>query len=522
MGKTVGIDLGTYNSAVAYINKHGEVEIIPASEGAGKLTTPSVVLFEGDEVIVGQTAKQSAVLDRDHVADYFKRHVGDENWKFEVDGKCYSPTDLQSYVLKKLKKDAEQFLNDTVESAVITVPAHFSLQQRKLVEEAAKLADLEVKQIINEPTAAAIEYGIENLELNSRVLVYDLGGGTFDVTIMQKDVAQGDSGDVTSALKVINNAGEAELGGTDWDERIREHVIATHIEQHGAEEDPSEDLATFQDLTDKAESAKITLSNRSSVKLGVSYNGKNTQLELTRDKFEEITDDLMERTRTILDNAIAEAIFEQDRDPDDKKKNIDIVLMVGGSCNMPMVEKALTAYFEGTNAKVVKAPSLDFMVVKGATKITSDKMPGGPELPVIKEVLNHSVGVLVLNQQGKQVVSRLLPKNEDLGRSKSEIYYTASDGATSIRIALYEGESEDPEMSTAIGDAFITGLPPGRPAGQPIKVTLTSTDSGTVDLEALDQNSNQKVTATMHIKDIKDDDSIRQRKQELDEATVSS
>jgi len=514
MGKIVGIDLGTYNSAVAHINQHGEVEIIPASEAAGKLTTPSVVLFEGDEVIVGQTAKQSAVLDRERVADYFKRHVGDEDWKFEVDGKSYSPTDLQSFVLKKLKKDAEQFLNDKVDGAVITVPAHFSLQQRKLVEEAAKLADLEVKQIINEPTAAAIEYGIENLDTNAHVLVYDLGGGTFDVTIMQKNQ--------NGELEILNNAGEAELGGTDWDERIREHVIATHIEEHGADQDPSEDLATFQDCTDKAEAAKITLSNRSSVKLGVSYSGNNTKLELTREKFVEITQDLMDRTKTILDQAISEAkVKENGSERAMVKGDIHTVLMVGGSCNMPMVNEMLTQYFEGSNAKVVAAPSLDFMVVKGATKMTVDS-PGDIKDGGVKDVINHSVGVLVLNEQGKTMVSTLLKKNVPLGDSQSEIYYTAHPNQTAIKIELYEGENEDPELCTKLGEAMISGLPAGRPAGQKVKIALTSTKSGTIELEAVDESSGQKVTASMELKNVKDDAAIQQRKQELDASEVSS
>ncbi|MFQ5650996.1 MAG: Hsp70 family protein [bacterium] len=519
----VGIDLGTYNSAVAYINKHGGIEVLPNAEG--DQLTPSVVFFDGDEVIVGKIAKQNAIVEGEKVVTSIKRDMGKTDFDFEHNGKKYTPPEVSSFILRKLKDDAKARLGEEVEEAVITVPAHFDQAQRKMTEEAAALAGLKIKQIINEPTAAALAYGLDNIDANQKILVYDLGGGTFDVTIMEiKD----------QELMVINNEGDPELGGKDWDTRIIEYVVEQFKSEHN-NEDPLADLQTHQTLQDQAEGAKEALSKRTSVKINCSYNGMNTVVELSRDKFEELTRDLLDRTEVLVKQAMDESNI--------KCEDIGTVLMVGGSCKMPMVEAKLMSICSGWEPK--KAKSLDLMVVHGAALVTKAEAPPAPpessegdeQEPgptgaeivtdegsiMFFDVLNKSVGVQTLDPQSNNlVITKMLEKNSKLGTAEKKIFYTARPGATTIDIKVFEGEDPDPNYCVYLGVAHIADLPAGRPAQQPVEVTLESTASGTIKVVGKDLNSGQDVNAEIKLAVARSEDELQQRKEELHEELAVS
>jgi len=510
----VGIDLGTYNSAVAYVNKHGGVDVIPNAEG--DLMTPSVVFFDGDQIIVGKIAKQNAVLESENVVAFIKRQMGRQDYFFEHAGKKYSPMDISSFILRKLKADAEAALGEPVDEAIVTVPAHFDQGQRRMTEEAAVLAGLKVKQIINEPTAAALAYGLQNLGKNQKILVYDLGGGTFDVTIMEIKDGQ---------ITVLNNEGDPELGGKDWDARIIEYVAGQFKAEHS--ENPLEDLQTHQTLQDAAERNKEVLSQRASVKMNCAYNAKTVTVEITREKFEELTQDLLDRADGFVIQAMTGAGLSWPLP----------ILMVGGSCKMPMVETRLRVI---SGADPLKAKSLDLMVVTGAAlatkassvvETTTDadgkevKKEVGAEIHTEEgtimffDVLNKSIGVETLDPTtGKLAITKMLEKNSRLGESKTEMFATPRPNQLAIDIKVYEGENADPQLCTFLGKAQLSGLPPGRPERQPVEITLTSTKSGTIKVSGKDKNSGKDVEAEISLVGASSATELQERKAEIDEA----
>ena len=282
--RAVGIDLGTTFSAIAHVNRHGVPEILHNAEG--DRITPSVVLFDGDEVIVGNYAKQSAVVYPEQVVEFIKRHIGDADFYFEYRNENYSPERISSFILAKLKHDAELRLGHRIDQAVVTVPAYFNDHQRQATLKAGELAGLRVLKLINEPTAAAFAYGLNNADSNKRVLVFDLGGGTFDVTICQIDGRD---------INVNATNGDHQLGGKDWDDALIRYAAECFEEKHGM--DPLEDLAAYHDLRQKCVSAKISLTRRPKVNLFYDYKGKIMRLEVTRSKFEDLTSGLMRRDR---------------------------------------------------------------------------------------------------------------------------------------------------------------------------------------------------------------------------------
>ena len=323
--RAVGIDLGTTFSAIAHVNKHGVPEILHNAEG--DRITPSVVLFEGDEVIVGNYAKQSAVVYPEQVVEFIKRFVGDPDFSFEYRGESYSPERISSFVLAKLKHDAELRLGHRIDQAVITVPAYFNDHQRQATLKAGEMAGLQVLKLINEPTAAAFAYGLNNNAGKKRLLVFDLGGGTFDVTICEIDHK-----DIT----VIATNGDHQLGGKDWDDTLIRYAANSFEEKHGM--DPLEDLAAYHDLRQKCVSAKISLTRRPKVNLFYDYKGKIMRLQVTRETFEDLTGGLMRRCQLLTDEALEEANLQ--------REDIDTVLLAGGSTRMPMVRAMLKSRFE--------------------------------------------------------------------------------------------------------------------------------------------------------------------------------
>jgi len=468
----VGIDLGTTFSAIAHVNQHGVPEILPNAEG--DRITPSVILFEDDDVIVGNYAKQAAVVYPDQVVEFVKRHMGEKSYNFSYRGKDYDPEQLSSYILAKLKHDAELRLGHRVDQAVITVPAYFNDLQRRATMRAGELAGLKVLKLINEPTAAAFAYGLNNAGKNIRVLVYDLGGGTFDVTLV--DIEGTD-------INVVGTDGDHKLGGKDWDDRLIEHVAEAFREKHGI--DPLEELSSYHDLRQKCVSAKISLTRRPKVNVFHDYGSKVLRLAVTRETFEELTSDLLNRTRDLTTSVLQEAGVGADA--------IDVVLLAGGSTRMPMVRGMLRDLFD-------KAPATDInpdeAVALGAALTAAIEAAelAGEESPVdirTHDVTSHSLGMVVY-RDGSLHNSKIIGRNTRIPAEKTrEDYSTTHDGQTTIDLWLVQGEEDDPLACSVLGHFEFYGIPP-RPAGQArLSVTYRYNSNGIVEVEAMDLETGQ-------------------------------
>ncbi|MCB9678415.1 MAG: Hsp70 family protein [Alphaproteobacteria bacterium] len=468
----VGIDLGTTFSAIAHVNQHGVPEILPNAEG--DRITPSVILFEDEDVIVGNYAKQAAVVYPEQVVEFVKRHMGDESFKFEYGGKEYSPEHLSSFILAKLKHDAELRLGHRVDQAVITVPAYFTDVQRRLTMQAGEMAGLQVLKLINEPTAAAFAYGLNNAGQNAKVLVYDLGGGTFDVTLV--DIHGSD-------INVIATNGDHILGGKDWDDRLIQHVADAFKEKHGL--DPLEDLASYHDLRQKCVSAKISLTRRPKVNVFHDYGSKVLRLAVTRETFEELTQDLVDRTIALTQDVLTES----QTDP----SQVDIILLAGGSTRMPMVRDRLTAMFGKQPATDINP---DECVALGAalTAAIESAALAGEESPVdirTHDVTSHSLGMVVY-RENSLFNSRIIRRNTRIPAEKTrEDYSTTHDGQTTVDLWLVQGEDSDPLQCTVLGHFEFYGIPP-RPAGEAkLAVTYRYNANGIVEVEAMDLETGQ-------------------------------
>lgn len=463
----VGIDLGTTFSAIAHVNQHGVPEILPNLEG--DRITPSVILFEDGEPIVGTYAKQAAVVYPEQVVEFVKRYMGDDSFTFEYDGKSYTPEQLSSFILAKLKHDAELRLGHRVEQAVITVPAYFTDVQRRLTLAAGEMAGLQVLKLINEPTAAAFAYGLNNMGEQAKVLVYDLGGGTFDVTLV--DIADRE-------INVIATNGDHILGGKDWDDRLIEHVAQAFIEKHGL--DPRDDLASYHDLRAKCVSAKISLTRRPKVNVFHDYGSKVLRLAVTRETFEELTKDLLDRTESLTREVLTDAGVTADQ--------VDTVLLAGGSTRMPMVRDSLAGIFGKPPATDINP---DEAVALGAalTAAIESAALAGEESPVdirTHDVTSHSLGMVVY-REGQLFNSRIIQKNTRIPAEKTrEDYSTTHDGQTTVDLWLVQGENADPLSCTVLGHFEFYGIPP-RPAGEAkLAVTYRYNANGIVEVEAMD------------------------------------
>ena len=318
--KIAGIDLGTTYSAIAHFNEYGKVDVISNSEG--DRITPSVILFEEDEVIVGKVAKNQAVASPENVIQFIKRHMGEKDWVRTIRGREYTPEILSALILKRIVSDAEDAIGTEITDVVITVPAYFNDNERKATEDAGKIAGVNVLGLLNEPTAAAIAYGMNNLDKKLKAVVYDLGGGTFDVTVLDID---------GNNVKVLATAGERRLGGKDWDDVLINHIAEQFQTEHGV--DPREDLEAYQDLVIKVEEAKKTLSRKSEVKVFAQCGGKSLKVDITRAQFEELTRPLLEQTETYLELVLTKAGLNWD--------DIDVILPVGGMTRVPSIMEML-------------------------------------------------------------------------------------------------------------------------------------------------------------------------------------
>ena len=472
MGKIIGIDLGTTNSCVA-VMEGGNANVITNSEGAR--TTPSVVAFQKDgERIVGQVAKRQAVTNADRTIMSIKRKMGTAE-KVEIDGKAYTPQEISAMILTKLKQDAESYLGEPVTQAVITVPAYFNDSQRQATKDAGKIAGLEVLRIINEPTAAALAYGMSDKD--QTIMVYDLGGGTFDVSILE--IGDG-------VFEVLSTNGDTHLGGDDFDQRIIDYLVAEFKKTEGV--DLSGDKMAMQRLKEAAEKSKIELSTTTTSNINLPFitadatGPKHMDITLTKAKFDELTADLVERTLTCIRNAM--------RDADITAAKIDEVLLVGGSSRIPAVQEAVK---KEMGKEPHKGINPDECVAVGAARQAG--VLGGEETGVLLlDVTPLSLGIETMGG----VFTRLIDRNTTIPTNKSQIFSTAADGQTSVEVHVLQGERDMAQYNKTLGRFSLTGIAPA-PRGVPqIEVTFDIDANGIVNVSAKDMGTGneQKITIT--------------------------
>ena len=470
--KILGIDLGTTNSAFA-VMEGGDPEIIVNSEG--ERTTPSVVAFDDGERLVGKPAKNQAVKNPEQTVQSIKRHMGEADYAVELDGEEYTPEQVSAMILQKIKRDAEEYLGDEVEKAVITVPAYFSDRQRQATKDAGEIAGFEVERIVNEPTAAAMAYGLDD-ESDQTVLVYDLGGGTFDVSIL-------DLGGGVYEVKATN--GDNDLGGDDWDEAIIDYLADEFEAEHGI--DLRDDRQALQRLEDAAEEAKIELSSRKETTITLPFIATtdsgplDLEEKLTRAKFESLTSDLIDRTVDPTNQALEDAGYD--------KGDIDEVILVGGSTRMPQVQEKVE---EMTGKEPKKNVNPDEAVALGAA-IQGGVLGDEVDDIVLLDVTPLSLGIEVKGG----LFERLIDKNTTIPTDESKIFTTAADNQTSVNVRVFQGEREIAEENELLGEFQLTGIPPA-PAGTPqIEVEFNIDQNGIVSVEAEDKGSGNAESITI-------------------------
>ncbi|GGL44713.1 molecular chaperone DnaK [Phycicoccus endophyticus] len=480
MARAVGIDLGTTNSAVAVL-EGGEPTIIANAEGGR--TTPSVVAFsKGGEVLVGEIAKRQAVTNADRTIRSVKRHMGTD-WKTdEIDGKAYTAQEISARILQKLKRDAESYLGEDITDAVITVPAYFDDHERQATKEAGEIAGLNVLRIVNEPTAAALAYGLDKGKEDELILVFDLGGGTFDVSLLEvgKDPEDG-----FSTIQVRATSGDNQLGGDDWDDRIVQHLLTTVKNNSGV--DLSKDKIAMQRLKDAAEQAKKELSSASSTNISLQYlsmseNGPiHLDETLTRAQFEQMTKDLLDRTRQPFQNVIKDAGIAVG--------DIDHVVLVGGSTRMPAVSSLVKEMTGGKEPN--KGVNPDEVVALGAS------LQAGVLKGERKDVLLIDVTPLSLGIETKGgLFTKLIERNTAIPTKRSEVFSTAEDNQPSVLIQVFQGEREIAQQNKPLGTFELSGIAPA-PRGVPqIEVTFDIDANGIVNVSAKDRGTGkeQKIT----------------------------
>lgn len=495
--RILGIDLGTTNSAFAIMDA-GEPEIIVNSEG--DRTTPSVVMYEEDGgTVVGGPAKNQIVKEPERTVETIKRHMGDD-YEVEIDGESYTPEQVSAEILRKVKNDAEEYLGEEIERAVVTVPAYFNDKERAATEAAGEIADLEVERILNEPTAAAMAYGFEDEEQET-ILVYDLGGGTFDVTILEM---------ASGVYEVISTSGDNELGGEDWTQRLIEHVTEEFEKEHGI--DLRDDRQAMQRIVENCEEAKKELSSRSQTNITIPFiaqkdgDAVNLDMEIEREEFEDMTEDLVQDTNEPLETALDDAGLQ--------KGDIDNVILVGGSTRMPMIKEEVDEVL-GINPKSEVNP--DEAVASGAAVqggiLDESEHSSDVDDIVLLDVTSLSLGV----ETKGGLFEKIIEKNTTIPADNNKVFTTAEDNQSSVSVRVFQGEREIADKNELLGEFELTDIPPA-PAGEPrIEVTFSLNESGIVSVSAEELSTNKSKEITVEGGGGLSDEEIERMKREAEE-----
>lgn len=549
--KIFGIDLGTTYSSIAVVDEYGKPVVTPNSDN--QHITPSVVFFDGENIVVGDVAKENSKIYPNDVVSFVKRSMGEPDFLFEHNGKTFRAEEISSFIIRKMVQDAEQSLGEKITDIVITCPAYFGINEREATRRAGEIAGYNVRQIINEPTSAAIAYGFLESAAEKVVLVYDLGGGTFDITMI--DIQ-------SNAIEVICTGGDHNLGGKDWDDRIVAYLLQEFQNSTKVEEDILEDPDTCQDLLLSAEKAKKVLSQRDKTPVLITHGGERVKVMLERKKFEEITQDLLERTVALTYEMLEEA----------KKKgywNYDEIILVGGSSRMPQVSIRIKQEFSMTpkifdpDEAVAKGAAIygwklalnEGMKKKAAAKAgkTVEQLEEAPEADIenvldeveqlvaedtgysladvqrsrikIKNVTSKSFGIIAHDSNDQEVVFNLILKNTDVPSNITKTFGTAIDDQEAVSIQIMENESSEtiapPEQALVIGTAVLN-LPPGLSADTPIDITFKMNEEGRLEITAVEPTASRRtVRAIMKTTSVIQDDEMKMAKARGKEMTVS-